>query len=215
MSFVKNLAIAVAFACSLPAAHATTINFNGLAGTAIAGESGHNYQYTYFYNPNVFTLSGFTFGSQYTGYLIGTAYSGTSTASYNPVNGTDYFLAFNPTIRAANGSTFTVNSLDLGHWSSGTTTSITLVGTRADNSTVTQVATPTMSNNASVNDFLTVSLNNFTGLTSLSITNSDYITLDNLVVNAAAAASNVPEPASLALLGLGVAGLVAARRRKG
>ena len=40
----------------------------------------------------------------------------------------------------------------------------------------------------------------------------EYLSMDNLTINAAVAA--VPEPGSLALLGLGVLGFAAARRRQ-
>jgi hypothetical protein len=43
---------------------------------------------------------------------------------------------------------------------------------------------------------------------------NDYVLLDNFTIAEQPAAANVPEPASLALLGAGLAGVLATRRRK-
>lgn len=72
-------------------------------------------------------------------------------------------------------------------------------------------------NSVSTNDFTTVRLQGFTNLQSFTIglTNGGALSVDNIVINqVAAATAAVPEPASLAILGLGRVGIGVARRRK-
>lgn len=60
--------------------------------------------------------------------------------------------------------------------------------------------------------WMTYALSGFNNLSSVDIYgyNVYAVAIDNLEINASA----VPEPASMALLGLGLAGVLAARRRK-
>jgi hypothetical protein len=89
-----------------------------------------------------------------------------------------------------------------------TVSSLTLTGIKADNSTVTQTFA------ISQREFQTLAVSSsFTNLTSVrfdAFGASNRAAYDNIVVDQP---SKVPEPASLALLGLGLAGVAAARRK--
>lgn len=216
MSFIKSLACALAFACAVPAANAAVITFDKLATTTTAGGIAYaSYGYTYFFSGAAATVNGFTFTSNANAYFMGPAYSTASSATAaSPYNGTDYYMAYSGFVmKAADQSAFSLSSVDLGYWSGSGTAITTLTGTRPDGTTVTQSLTAVINNSANANDFSTLVLNDFTNLASVKFTStsSSFIAIDNLVVNASTA---VPEPASLAMIGLGLAALAALRRRK-
>lgn len=106
------------------------------------------------------------------------------------------------------GQAFFLDSIDMAlavYTSAGTP--ITVTGTLSGGGTVQQVVNPTNASFATY-DF------NWNDLTSVAFTGGFvYVGLDNIVYTDAVVAA-VPEPGSLALLGLGLVGLVAARKRK-
>lgn len=222
MNIAKSLiAFLIPAAAALaPAAHATVIDFNHLAGTAIAGNSYVNSTLTEFDANTSFTNNGFKFVGASYNYLIGTGYSNSDSSSL-AYNGTDYFIAWDSfTISSATAAPFEVTSLDLVHWDDGQgVTEATLTGSKVGGGTVTQVVNVNANTNATRlagNDFTTYALSGFENLSSLTITHTGtrgthYVAMDNLVVNAA----SVPEPSSLALFGLGIAGCAFMRRRAG
>ena len=176
-------------------------------------------QYTDFSPSTTYTNGGFRFTGTAYDYLIGPHYSSAgSDSSWYAYNGTDYFLASGAlTISSTTTSPFTVNSLDLVHWYDGQSiTQATATGHKVGGGTVTQTFDlGTILNRVQQdgNDFTTFALSGFDDLTSLTITHngSAYLAMDNLVVNA----TTVPEPSSLALLGLAIAGCAFMRRRAG
>jgi hypothetical protein len=214
MNAKSLLAILLLGAASLaPAAHATVIDFNHLAGTNVPGSSARYISYTEFYTNTTFTNNGFNFVGTNNDFLMGNAYSNNDANVY-AYNGTDFLMAAGKlTISSATASPFKVSSLDLVGWSS-MLTQATLTGTKVDGATVMQVINLSAIPNSvkrTGNDFTTFALSGFDNLSSLSITHTGnaFLAMDNLVVNS----TSVPEPSSLALFGLAMAGCVFMRRR--
>jgi hypothetical protein len=220
MSALKRNALitfaALAFSAS---AGATVIDFNGLGGTAVPGNNGYNPGYTS--STSTFTVSGYQFTSwqQYIFTpLWGAAFGGD--AGQFTENGTDYLGVAGGVTMTSLTAPFSVASLDMQAWGGDMQmTDLLLTGVRAgDGTTVSTSITlnPTLNSAIQIgNDFTNYTLSGFTGLSSFTILGNAHgslLSIDNIDVGVAAAA--VPEPATLGMFGLGLAGLAAMRRRK-
>ena len=196
-TFVATLFLAAATLASN--AQATVLNFNNTSTGALSSSG---------YTSNGFSFTGSLF-------LIGS--EGYPDASNYAYNGSDYLMYYNPVKLTSSTGAFSLNSIDLAQWADfNNVTAATLTGIKVGGGTVSKVLTlgvGTNNANTSGNDFTTFALSGFDNLASLTFTRngSYYMAMDNLVLNASS--NVVPEPASLALMGLALAGVAAARRR--
>lgn len=203
MSLLKS-ALALAILAAAAHAGAGVIDFNGTSGAS--------YRYANQYGTAL--TNNLSVSSQDSLVFMGTNYTGGDWSSY-AYNGTDYLMGVTSmTFTATNAAAFSVQSLDMVAWAGGIS-SATLTGNFASGGSIVRTFTLDSAGNASKqsgNDFIKYMLNGYIGLSSFTVTGSspNWLALDNITVNAA----TVPEPGTLAVFGLGMAGLAAMRRRK-
>jgi hypothetical protein len=211
----KTVLLATILATSAAAAQADVITFEGIAASnsyKIYNVSGNVPLVGYALSTSA-TNAAFVFDSGY--------YAANSKAASN---GTDYLRIIPGSSVTLTGTTnplFSVNSIDLAnyyYYNGGTASdsTATLTGTFANGTTISATYLLNNNNPLTTNDFTTELLSGFTNLTSFKIAATGYyLDIDNIVVTqGTAATADVPEPASLAILGLGLAGIAAVRRRK-
>lgn len=192
MKFLKTVLIAAAAAFALPnISSASVVNFEDTSG--------------FFQTPSSFTDQGLVFNSDGYQYII-------NGVGPNSNNGTQYLVdgygtgLGTTTITAVGGAAFSLNQFDIGlSYYAGTNENVTVVGNLVGGGSVSQTISLT-------DAFQTITLTGFNNLTSVIVPSLSfgYIAFDNIVYNA----NQVPEPASLAIFGLGLAGLASLRRRK-
>lgn len=211
-------------------AHATTIDFNNLAGTQMPGAAGaFSSVYTYFIDSS--TVGGYTFTSSnvpfgphwYAGDINSWLFCFGSSVDCAK-NGTDYLLSSQIQIQRNDRAAFTLNSLELANYRDQVGVDLVqaayrLVGHLANGGKVEKIVTlDAIANGASDVDFNYFAFTDFTNILSLeveqfTVRNNDLFGIDNINLTKFDDANAVPEPASLSLFAVGLAGLVWRRRR--
>lgn len=215
MSKIKMFAAFAVFASLHTVAAAEVITFDGLAGTNMSGNSSRNAAtngtgFTSFSANKVATVGDYSFVDDFVHAYMGASIGGVDGLGSLAWNGTDFLRAFQTTMSSSKA--FSVESIDLAQYGSSRLF-VRLTGTRQDGSTVSQLISNdvVVDNRLIANDFKTYALSGFTDLTSFRFaTGTSYFAADNIRI----AEQAVPEPGILAMLGIGLAGVAASRRRR-
>ena len=199
-------------------AQATTITFDGLAGTNMLGNTWAPAPYFTEFGPGSAPaqVSGFQFSSRdYIDFVSQLWITGTDNLASN---GTDYVMGRSDlTVSKIGGGTFSLTGFDLAKWDDHTAGShIVFTSSGPEGNTSATLSLSSLINTGNPSDFTHFSFTGYDNIVSFTVNQDNdvgYIAMDNLVLNGATS-SSVPEPASLALLGLGLAGLGFSRRKK-
>lgn len=217
MITIKSVLALAAFSALSASATASTITFDGLGGTNIPGNSQVLNAYgtgnqTYFSGGATALVDGFNFKGGNYGPLLFTPVHVNDPAGLSAFawNGTDYLVGIDIQLASNTKTPFSVSGIDLAAWAGAM--NIIVSGTRSNGSVVSKTFSSNNDHTAVANDFATYTLTDFSDLTSLSIrSQASWIAVDNIAL---VDANDVPEPASLAMLGLGLAGMGAIRRQR-
>jgi hypothetical protein len=160
-----------------------------------------------------FTTQDYTITTSGSNLIANTATCGPSC----PDNGGYYFLAHGGSfsISKTNGDSFSLLDFDLGEAHHGTNIEAEYINVSDGLTSQNYFLDGINDGNGVLVDFQNVStVNTFNNVTSLTFTgfnNSKFFSIDNLNFGASSA---IPEPASLSLLGLGLAGIFFSRKKK-